>query len=65
MQATQSEYYNLACVYALNNKTDKAFQALRKAVELGLNDRKLLESDPDLAFIRSSQEWQAFIGSLK
>lgn len=42
--------------------TDAALEALKKAVELGFNDRDLLQNDPDLAAIRNDP---GFIAAVK
>ncbi len=46
-------FYNLACVYSVQQKTAEACAALRKGVEKGYRDWRQIESDPDLDNIRS------------
>jgi tetratricopeptide (TPR) repeat protein len=51
-------FYNLACSYALLNKIDAAFGALKRAVELGYDDARWLNKDPDLENIRRDKRFQ-------
>lgn len=46
-------WYNLACSYALLGMTDKAFDALERAVRLGYGYLRHLRRDPDLKSLRS------------
>jgi len=54
-------HYNLACSLALANRLDEAFQALRKAVELGYADLEWMNADPDLSKLRSDPRYQSEI----
>ncbi len=56
--------YNLACVYALAGRKKDALAALGRAVEKGFTDVAQLESDPDLAAIRSTPEYKKLVESL-
>ncbi|MCK5784871.1 MAG: tetratricopeptide repeat protein, partial [Desulfobacterales bacterium] len=38
-------YYNLACIYAVNNKTEESIDWLKKAIDKGFNNRELLRTD--------------------
>ena len=51
-------YYNLACSYALLNRTQEALAALHKAVELGYTDFKHLRKDSDLKSLYVHPEFQ-------
>jgi len=51
-------HYNLACVYSLQKQKDSAIGELRAAVDSGFSDKKTLSSDPDLSFIRGSQDFR-------
>lgn len=53
--------YNLGCAYALQEKTDLAFEALNRAIEAGLNNAAFLETDPDLAGIRPDARFTALL----
>lgn len=44
--------YNAACVYALKNDKEKAFEYLRKAVDAGFNQPAQLATDTDMDNIR-------------
>jgi tetratricopeptide (TPR) repeat protein len=57
-------YYNMACAYARLKQNDKAFEMLDKAIEAGFNDRNTLETDTDLAPIRSDGRFQALLARL-
>ncbi len=50
-------YYNLAAIYSRENNKSKAIENLEKALELGLDDRKRIESDSDFEFIRGSNAY--------
>ncbi len=45
--------YNVACTLALQGEKDAAFDALRKAIQLGFNKSRLLREDHDLDSLRS------------
>ncbi len=49
--------YNCACVYALKNDKDHAFEWLDKAVTLGFNQADLLDTDTDLASLRGDDRF--------
>jgi len=46
-------WYNLACAYARLGRLDRAFEALGRAVDEGVNDRAAFEQDGDLAPLRA------------
>ena len=46
-------YYNMACAYARLKNIDKAFEMLGKAIDEGFANRNSLETDADLAVLRS------------
>jgi hypothetical protein len=54
--------YNLACLLALRDQTDEAFDTLELAVELGFRNIAHLENDPDLVNLRKDKR---FAGVLK
>ncbi len=49
--------YNLACVLALQSKTDEALTQLETAVKSGLIDLRLLDEDTDLVELRKSPKF--------
>ncbi|NQV41095.1 MAG: hypothetical protein HQ506_01970 [Candidatus Marinimicrobia bacterium] len=57
--------YNLACSYALHGKEEKALEALKTSVDNGFQQLGLMKTDPDLASIRDSKEFEAIARSVK
>lgn len=53
--------YNLACVLAMEGKTDDATEALQLAVQRGFADLRQLQSDPNLDSIRRTEVYRALI----
>lgn len=53
--------YNLGCAYALQHKSDLAFEALNRAIEAGMYNPGYLKSDPDLESIRSDSRFDALL----
>lgn len=49
---TASDYYNLACAYALSGDAEQALGYVQKAIDAGLRNRRQYESDRDLASLR-------------
>ena len=41
-------YYNLTCIYSLSNDKTSALNFLKKAIDLGYNDYRHVQSDTDL-----------------
>ncbi|MGZ8541075.1 MAG: TPR end-of-group domain-containing protein, partial [Chitinophagaceae bacterium] len=58
-------WYNRACGYSQLGQKDKAFEALDKAVNLGYNERKNYETDPDLVPLKSDARWNGLMDKLK
>ncbi len=54
-------HYNLACSFALLNRTDHAIDNLRRAVELGYRDFRYLREDRDLDSIRQDPRFRAIL----
>ena len=50
-------YYNIACIYAKQNKGDESLSWLNKAVQKGFNKWNLMKSDSDLDNIRGNREY--------
>lgn len=53
--------YNIACVYSRKKKSDKAFDALEKAVEAGFSDTTQMKADTDLANIHKDKRFAELI----
>jgi serine/threonine protein kinase/tetratricopeptide (TPR) repeat protein len=53
--------YNVACVYALQNKVDEALTALEKAVKHGYRHRAWMEHDSDFISIRAHPRFQRLL----
>jgi Flp pilus assembly protein TadD len=54
-------FYNLACSYSNLENIDEAFQALRRAFDLGYNDYRHLLRDPDLENVRRDRRFKALL----
>lgn len=56
--------YNAACVYSIRAETEKALDALRRAVTAGFSDREQFFTDGDLAHVRSDTRFHAVLPPL-
>lgn len=54
-------HYNLACSYSLLGELDRAFAALKKAIELGYDDFEHLKQDPDLENLKKDERFQLIL----
>ncbi len=54
-------WYNMACVLSLQGKVPEAERMLTKAVTIGFADRRMLENDPHLNALRSTETYQAIV----
>lgn len=54
-------WYNLACSLALSGRSDDAFDALNRAIELGYNDYDLMKKDPDLAGLHGDARFESML----
>ncbi|HXG62817.1 MAG TPA: hypothetical protein VNO22_15720 [Planctomycetota bacterium] len=54
-------FYNLACSYSNLENLDGAFDALKRAFELGYNDYKHLLKDPDLENVRRDRRFKQLL----
>ena len=52
-------FWNLSCCYSVLEQKQEAFQALEKAVALGLDTKKIASAN-ELAFVRLQPEFSAF-----
>jgi tetratricopeptide (TPR) repeat protein len=57
--------YNVACVFALMVKPDRALDCLEKSITHGWGQREWIEHDPDLASLRDHPRFQALIQTPK
>jgi pentatricopeptide repeat protein len=57
-------YYNMACAYVRLKNFDKAFEMLGKAIDEGYADRNSLETDADLAALRTDSRFKALLDRL-
>ena len=54
-------YYNLACLYSLQNKIKDSVNWFEQAIQKGFNDFEQIQTDPDLDHIRQTYEFKALI----
>jgi hypothetical protein len=54
--------YNIACAYALMNKTDKSVEWFEKATGDGLNCYPMFEKDPSLNSVRNDSHFREIMG---
>jgi tetratricopeptide (TPR) repeat protein len=54
-------YYNIACLFAIQNNREHAVEWLRRAVEKGYDKWDKIKTDPDLENIRDSAYYQEII----
>lgn len=64
-KARANAHYNLACAYSLQKQKDPALAALRAAVDAGFADKKSLNGDSDLAFVRQAPEFKEIAAKIK
>ena len=65
IKADSQAYCNWVVYYALLNKKAQALECLQKAVSLGFNDLKWLETEPDLKNIRKEKGFKDLVQQLK
>ncbi len=53
--------YNVACLYALEGKTDEALEGLEQAVRAGFGARDWIAHDPDLDSLRNHPRFKALL----
>ncbi|MBU2490817.1 MAG: tetratricopeptide repeat protein [Proteobacteria bacterium] len=56
--------YNLACLHSLMENGEKSLFWLEEAVRRGLSQRSLVETDPDLAFLRETRDLAPVLASM-
>jgi Flp pilus assembly protein TadD len=60
-----TDYYNMACSYALTGDKDKAFEALEQAAQRGFRERQQYERDEDLVSLRSDERFKKLLEGLQ
>jgi tetratricopeptide (TPR) repeat protein len=58
-------HYGLACAHSLRGETETALAHLEIAVRLGYDDRRHIESDPDLDNIRDEARYQTLLSFMR
>ena len=54
-------HFNLACCYSINEQAENAFFHLDKSVDFGFTTFKKIHNHDALAFLRSHEEFEAFV----
>jgi hypothetical protein len=62
---TASNYYDVACAWALAGNADKAFGYLKQATAAGFDNVEHMQVDTDLASLRSDPRWQPLVAGLQ
>lgn len=57
-------YYNLACYYSLTHQEAASLEALQQSFRLGYKNRNDAQTDPDLANLRQTTEFQQWVKTL-
>jgi tetratricopeptide (TPR) repeat protein len=65
MNPVATDYYNLACGYAMINEKDKAFNALNKSIDMGMTSKAQFENDSDLISLRGDKRYEEILTRLK
>jgi len=53
--------YNVACCYSMISQEDAGMDALKAALRAGFEDYKMIRSDPNLAYLRESEDFTPLI----
>jgi len=61
----KSMQFQLAKAYAYNNETDKSIESLEKAIRLGYNNRKSIESDPAFLILKNQKRYMELLKPLR
>jgi tetratricopeptide (TPR) repeat protein len=64
IHASPYPYFNRGCAYAKIGQNDRAFVALNKAVELGINVRNEYENNIDLEKLKDDPRWKILMGKM-
>ncbi len=57
-------YYNISCLYAIQNMKSESIDWLQKAIDNGYNNWDHLKNDKDLTNIRNTPRFKALIGAI-
>ncbi|NNG00931.1 MAG: tetratricopeptide repeat protein [Desulfobacteraceae bacterium] len=58
-------YYNLACMYARQQKAETAFQMLETAIAKGYRNKALMKKDTDLDQIRDTEQFNMLLNKIR
>jgi adenylate cyclase len=56
--------YNVACLFAVAGRADRALDCLEEARSVGFGNREWLERDPDLASLRDHPRFKTIMGAM-
>lgn len=62
---TASNYYDVACAWALAGNSEKAFAYLKQATAAGFDNVEHLQADTDLASLHQDRRWQPLVSMLQ
>jgi len=62
---TASNYYDVACAWALAGNSEKAFGYLKQATAAGFDNVEHLQADTDLASLHKDRRWQPLVAALQ
>ena len=57
-------YFNMACAYARMKNIEKGIEMLNKAVDEGYSDRRIFETDEDIAALRTDTRFKTILDRL-
>ncbi len=56
-------YFHMACAYSVLERAEDGYEALRKSVKFGLNDKEQILSHDMLAYLRMRDAFEGFVAS--
>ncbi|HEY6912601.1 MAG TPA: hypothetical protein VI356_24680, partial [Myxococcales bacterium] len=56
--------YNVACLYALEDETEKALGCLEQVIGAGFRNKEWIERDPDLASLRENPRFHQLLAAM-
>jgi tetratricopeptide (TPR) repeat protein len=57
-------YYNLACALSRQKNGEASLDAVQKAIAAGFDDKKALQTDPDLATVRQNPQFATAVAAI-
>jgi tetratricopeptide (TPR) repeat protein len=54
-------FYNLACSYSLIGELERAFDCIRRSIDLGYDDLSHMSNDPDLRNLRGDSRYDEIV----